>query len=686
MFGVKDAWKKELFDIHAYQALIKSFKNFADAKMNYPVSRKVLEYATGVIVHSEHSKSLAKEWYGNDFSNNWQVIPLLRKSVLNNNKRKAKELLGFSKDDFIVGSFGIIDYSKLNHITLSAWIESSLSTQKNSKLVFVGQGYEGSYFNDMISIAQKTDFSENIIFTGRCEMDVYRLYLEAVDVAVQLRTNSRGETSAAVLDCMNFSIPTIVNANGSMAELDQDAVIILPDVFTEDNLSNTLDTLYNNDNLREQLSKKAKDVINNLNDPLRCAELYFNAIETSYVRKNKPQKRILLDISGTAQNGLRTGIERVARAIVSEMIKFDSKDYRIEPIYLAYEEGKWHYKYAREFTLELFDCKADFLSDEIVVLTDEDLVLGLDISHNIIDADQSGFYKDIQKKGIKIFHILYDLLPILMPQVFPSWAEESHKKWLEVIAKFDGVIGISKTVADDFIQWLSTSSIQYNNKIKILSNHLGADIDSSSPSLGLPSNSAHILEKIKKIPTFLMVGTIEPRKGYLQTINAFSSLWKDGIDINLVIVGYEGWKPLSYDERRTIPETIKSIKDHSELNQRLFWLEGISDEYLEKIYEASSCLVFASEGEGFGLPLIEAAQKKLPIIARNIPVFREVAGKFAYYFDNDNDEKVISSAIKEWIVLYKEDKYPKSDDMPWLTWEQSANQLLNNILNNKNKL
>ena len=61
-----------------------------------------------------------------------------------------------------------------------------------------------------------------------------------------------------------------------------------------------------------------------------------------------------------------------------------------------------------------------------------------------------------------------------------------------------------------------------------------------------------------------------------------------------------------------------------EIGNRLFWLEGISDEYLEKIYDAATCLIAASEGEGFGLPLIKVAQHKLPIIARDIPVFREV--------------------------------------------------------------
>ena len=122
--------------------------------------------------------------------------------------------------------------------------------------------------------------------------------------------------------------------------------------------------------------------------------------------------------------------------------------------------------------------------------------------------------------------------------------------------------------------------------------------------------------------------------------------------------------------------------NHKELGQRLFWLEGISDEYLEKIYDACTCLIMASEGEGFGLPLIEAAQHKLPIIARDIPVFSEVAGKHAFYFSGLQPE-ALAKAIKEWFELYKEGRHPKSDNMPWLTWKESTKNLVDILLGRK---
>jgi glycosyltransferase involved in cell wall biosynthesis len=176
-----------------------------------------------------------------------------------------------------------------------------------------------------------------------------------------------------------------------------------------------------------------------------------------------------------------------------------------------------------------------------------------------------------------------------------------------------------------------------------------------------------------------MVATIEPRKGHIQTIQSFEELWKTE-DINLVIVGKEGWKGLEDEKRRTIPQIINKIKSHKELNKRLFWLENISDEFLEEIYKISTALIAPSQAEGFGLPLIEAAQSNIPIIARDIPVFREVAKEFAYYFEDTNEANVLSKAIKNWLELYKADKHAKSHNIPWLTWQESTKILLDKIL------
>ena len=84
-------------------------------------------------------------------------------------------------------------------------------------------------------------------------------------------------------------------------------------------------------------------------------------------------------------------------------------------------------------------------------------------------------------------------------------------------------------------------------------------------------------------------------QGHAQALAAFEALWAQGVDINLVIIGKRGW---------LVDELVMRLENHPEKGSRLFWLEGISDEYLEKVYSTATCLIAASEGEGFGLPLI----------------------------------------------------------------------------------
>jgi glycosyltransferase involved in cell wall biosynthesis len=155
-------------------------------------------------------------------------------------------------------------------------------------------------------------------------------------------------------------------------------------------------------------------------------------------------------------------------------------------------------------------------------------------------------------------------------------------------------------------------------------------------------------------------------------LSAFEQLWRNGIAITLVIVGQAGWKTEALQAK---------IRSHPELGKRLFWLANITDEMLLKLYEHSTVLLSASEGEGFGLPLIEAAQHGLPIIARDLPVLREVAGEHAFYFQG-KEPQVLAAAIQQWLSLWEKNAVPASAGISWLTWAESAAQLKAFIVGN----
>ena len=283
----------------------------------------------------------------------------------------------------------------------------------------------------------------------------------------------------------------------------------------------------------------------------------------------------------------------------------------------------------------------------------------------VVQATAKGLYADWRTRGVAINFLIHDVLPLMMPNYFPGHVEAAHTKWLCAIAETsDRLICVSQAVADDTERWLRVLKPEVLPSLEIAVSHSGADIDAFHSSTGLPSDAESVLRTLSSRPTFLMVGTVEPRKGHLQTLTAFEQLWSEGLEVNLTVVGTEGWGP----------EISKTLRGHSEMGRRLFWLEGISDEYLDRVYAASACMVAASEGEGFGLPLVEAARHKLPILARDIPVFREIAGAHASYFSG-KDPEGLAYTIKDWLALRAQNRHSKSDDMPWLTWAQSAERL-----------
>lgn len=375
-------------------------------------------------------------------------------------------------------------------------------------------------------------------------------------------------------------------------------------------------------------------------------------------KKNK----LFLDISELVQRDAKSGIQRVVRSILKELIENKLDDYIVEPIYSNNGDG---YFYAREFIAKFIDEEIS-VQDTRIEYSEDDIFVGLDLNHAVVINNQN-YYKEMENAGVSIYFVVYDLLPILAKKYFPEGVEDAHKRWVDVISSYSGVICISNTVADEFSKWIQEHNKENFLKCKVKWFHLGADISNSLPTTGLSEDYKEVIVKIKSKLSFLMVGTLEPRKGYDYVIEEFERIWEKGIDINLVIVGKNGWN---------VEKLVDKIKNHPEYYKRLIWLESISDEYLENVYKSSTALIAASYGEGFGLPLIEAAQKNIPIIARDIPVFREVAGEHAFYFDNVNKIGILEGKIQEWIELYKQNDHPKSDDMPWFSWQESTESLL----------
>lgn len=69
-------------------------------------------------------------------------------------------------------------------------------------------------------------------------------------------------------------------------------------------------------------------------------------------------------------------------------------------------------------------------------------------------------------------------------------------------------------------------------------------------------------------------------------------------------------------------------------------LGALSSEELDSLYAIAGCLVMPTLHEGFGLPVLEAMARSLPVVCSDIPALREVAGSAARYFDPHVPEQI----------------------------------------------
>ncbi|WP_410209983.1 glycosyltransferase [Aquirhabdus sp.] len=370
------------------------------------------------------------------------------------------------------------------------------------------------------------------------------------------------------------------------------------------------------------------------------------------------QKKLFVDVSEIIKSDARTGIQRVVRSLVRALFANPPTGYQIV---LIYTSDQWQgYKIASAYMLSFSNCSGTTTKDSFIKVNEGDVFLGLDLYFDVIH--QHAFFARLRQRGVRIYFLLHDLLPIHMPHMFGAGMQNTFSIWLNFISQMDGVICVSQTVADEYLRWLHAHQPKrFSYPLNIGWSHNGADLESSMPTKGLPDNIAELLEKMKTRPTFLTVGTIEPRKGVMQIFQAFELLWKLGLDVNFVLVGKQGWNV----------ESLVKILREAEHIKNFVWLESISDECLDMVYDHTTCLIAASLGEGFGLPLIEAAKHKIPIIAKSLPIFKEVAGEHAYYFSG-NTPDALASCIHDWLEL---ENPPQSEHIPWISWKKSTNNL-----------
>ncbi len=350
-------------------------------------------------------------------------------------------------------------------------------------------------------------------------------------------------------------------------------------------------------------------------------------------------RRLLVDVTPTHRSDIGTGIQRVVREVARAMV--ESGDGL--PVFI--EDGELYSYFEHPSLPEKIDIGAG------------DTFFMLDASWGHV-ADYLPIMAIVSRRGGENIACLYDLLPLVYPAAFSPDMQRAFQAWLdEIVCASDAVVAISDSVAREFRGYAGLGGLSVKAGQRLGWWRLAADFGGDVAGPPTPRVAAICSAPA---PFFLTVGTLAPTKGNSLALAAFDKLWSAGLDVRYVIVGRSGWNTRALEKR---------ILQHPEFGRRLLWLSDAQDAELRELYRHARSLVYASFAEGFGLPLVEAAHHGAPVIASDIPVFREIGGEVVSYFDLldcDALAKRIADALE----------HPgTAPRLPVLSWRESAQAL-----------
>jgi glycosyltransferase involved in cell wall biosynthesis len=195
-----------------------------------------------------------------------------------------------------------------------------------------------------------------------------------------------------------------------------------------------------------------------------------------------------------------------------------------------------------------------------------------------------------------------------------------------VARRADRVIALSQHGADDVVAYLGVRP----ELVDVIP--LGADLEPRAR----PAEEAELRARLDlgPGPLVLAVAANRPNKNPARLIEAMPDVERAVPGAVLVMAGAPG----SQDAE------LRALVERLGVTAR--FPGHVDDSDLEGLYAAAGCLALPSLHEGFGLPILEAMSRGLPVVCADTSVLPEVAGDAAAYFD-PRDPRDIARALAE---------------------------------------
>jgi glycosyltransferase involved in cell wall biosynthesis len=256
-------------------------------------------------------------------------------------------------------------------------------------------------------------------------------------------------------------------------------------------------------------------------------------------------------------------------------------------------------------------------------------------------------------------------------EAHPEWFDGKSQFILRFLSKVsasasDIIFTVSEFSKSEIVRLYGTSPE------KIIVTHLAPD---SEFNRALDSSAVLSVKQKYGLGKFaLCLGTIFTRRHIVELMEAFGKFSEKSEEYQLLIVGKNRTYPLV-----DIDEKIERINSS---RIKIIHLDFLNEDELKAIYEASEAVIYLSDYEGFGLPVVEAQYFDKPVITSYNTSLIEVGGD-SVEFVSENSVDLIFRALKNVLGQAKrrEELIAKGrDNLKRFGWKGSATQVLQNIL------